>query len=1049
MTRRITVRAVRYLLPALLGCNGLPLDEGYPPATVRPRLEDGCKLPGLQKAHVTVPLAGGLATGLDDKLVPVGRSIEMRNALVGRTGEIVKRFGTTKMSNDLLGTSDTLPQAWAIANYKNCLVELGIVGNHPVSVWSPTAGGWATDGSSSVVQTSKRGPIVATRSRVASVGQGADIAYGSGYFFVIFWEPSGANATFHEVIIDATTGAKVTERTVTEAIVGTTPLNLGVVVVNGYAVFVRDTTASDLAIDVFQISSPNGMAFSQSFATTTGGIPTSFDVRVKDSTTMQIAYVDNTGVVQAVDYVPSTNTSTAWTPKDSAGANISVDGSLGWMQDFGGSGKIALIVQLAATGVKVHWDIPTTGATRQAVSSYTMDGTAAMAVRNVTGHTRGSSATGEFTVLYEVGASPATNNRINHATRTGGAIVTGTPLYRHAALRSKTWTQGGDYYVLADTNRGSLTQITRHVLRVPFTGQPAPLATLQVNMGSGGDRVASVVSAATNRWTTAATVSIRLTGNPVNYVSSDTGVDLATIAFRAAGETTIGPPREAIDNLFVPGGTLNQFDGTTYTEANFAYYPEQPTLTPSAGGGLTASSTYWYRTVYVGYDASGRKRWSQPSIAKSVATGVGQGTVTVAAETLGIVGMTGVVIEVYRGPANGTSNGDFQKVGSVANDTTADSVNFVDTVSDTSLANGEFLYTNGGIPGNDTIPGALAQAVTKTRLMFISADDPQAIWVSNKFVDGQGLRFSEGNKLLIRDDHGDLTGLAAMDDKVIAFKRDAIYVITGDGPDAAGRGGFSINLIALGTGTLNPRSIVETPDGVMFQSSPPTATSFVPRTGIYLVNFGLGVDYIGDAVERYKNEAIYGAVSLPTLNQVRFYTDSRILVYDTAKKVWSTFDLVAFAPAAACAWGDRAVYADFNAQVFIEDASLYTDDGATFTMFVATPWLQLNGLRGYQRFYRAQTVGEYQQLTGTITTVIKPFKDFETTAFTADKTLAVVNPTSGSPWKTEWHWHAKLAALKLEIRETSSTAGIKMTAVVLEYGIKSGLGRVPAANRAA
>src|SRR6185312_2629218 len=98
----------------------------------------------LQKAHITIPLGGGLATALDDKQLPIGKSIEMENCRQGRLGEIIPRGGTQALSLNILGNAATLPPSWALGTFKGALVALSQIGDYPLAMWSPTTGQWVS-----------------------------------------------------------------------------------------------------------------------------------------------------------------------------------------------------------------------------------------------------------------------------------------------------------------------------------------------------------------------------------------------------------------------------------------------------------------------------------------------------------------------------------------------------------------------------------------------------------------------------------------------------------------------------------------------------------------------------------------------------------------------------------------------------------------------------------------------------------------------------------------------------------------------------------------
>lgn len=1014
----------------LLACDGQTLG-GYPDPTVtdRPHPSDGCPV----KAKVTIPLGVGVESEIDPKLLQPGSAGGQTNSRFGRRGEVVKRTGTALLSNGLLGTTDTLPASWAMGTLGGCLVSLSGVGDHPANMYSPTALQWATDATSGLRSTGRRGPIVATPTRVAGIGRESDVAYGSGYFFVTWVDvTSAATPAVFQAAIDATTGRKVFERSVNDGL-GSIQ-NRGVRVVNGYAVFVRDTTANDLAFDAWQISNLDAGPTTTVFPTAASTFVTSstFDMFVRNATTVTAIYVV-AGVATAVDFTPSVPVAAGFTPLDQAGLSIPVDVAQNWMVDPGAAGKLTLVTVGAAAGLRVHWDI-NVGTTLPARTD--VIDAAPGPVGNVVGFTRTSLAAGEYTVLYDnFNLSPTAI--IKTGARTAGVLTGGTVMYRGQALRSKVWKQGTDFYVGSELP--STVQGTRFVLRVPAdtSTRPTHLATFQIRGGFAGGQTSAVVSPAANTWAFVDTAQIRSTGQPVGASAHGTGIELVTVSFKSMPDATTGPPREAINSLFVPGGALGQLDGTVYAEAGFAYFPETPPAPALAGGGaLTAGATYYWKFTYTYLDSYGRRWRSAPSFVLSQAMGAST-KATFAVPTLRTLGRTGALIEAWRGAANDSST--FQLVVTVNNDPTVDSVTLVDAVSDTAQAAGEFLYTNGGgVLANDSIPGFTAIAIAGNRMFGISADDTSVLWVSNLFVDGQGLRFSEQNKIVVRDTHGGFYGIAAQPNgNVVALKADATYVLSGDGPDAAGRGAFTVTLISSDVGTRNPRSVVETSEGVEFQS---TST----RAGWYRVGTGLSVDYIGAPVEAYSGRTIVGGILVPSRSEIRWYTTlGEVLVRDLVTGGWSVDVFADIRPLAVTAYnGGAAMYDENNGQVVVDDATIYTDKGQPFIHQAETPWIKMADLKGYERFRRIQGVGE---TVAAHTLTITLFKDFDTsTPMTAPQTV-----TPGTLWDWEVRYSAKVAALKVRIAYTSSNAGAKMSDVVVEYVTKTGLRPLAASKRAA
>jgi len=364
------------LVSALLvtACDTLPLDA-YPSPSVffdpmpRCRALEDRSVP-LQKGHITIPLAGGINTGIDDKQLPIGGVLELENVRAGRIGEVVPRQGTLALGTGLLGTADTLPSPWSMAAWKDCLISLSVVGKHPLNVWSPTASKWATDvinastfAQEGGVRSSRRGPVGTATSRVSNSGSRPAIAYGGGYFFVgwIETDAAGGNLVVHEAVIEAATGVVAIQRVFNDALTAAT---IGVAYTNGYGVFARSTNASDIKFDAWQVSNLTAGPTSATLATTQNVAIGIFDVITKDATTVSMVFADTgTGNLSAADFVPSTATITAWIPKNAAAASIASAGAVRWMQDLGASGKITLITGDGGN-INVQWDIPTAGATR-------------------------------------------------------------------------------------------------------------------------------------------------------------------------------------------------------------------------------------------------------------------------------------------------------------------------------------------------------------------------------------------------------------------------------------------------------------------------------------------------------------------------------------------------------------------------------------------------------------------------------------------------------------------------------------------------------------
>jgi hypothetical protein len=1005
------------------------------------------------RSSLFVPLGAGIKTDVADKLLPVGKDLEVENMQFDLTGTLSKRFGHLAQSVTIQPGATPLPQTWQLTTHKGARVSLAKPGANPLGTYSLAQGSW------NEATSDRRGPVKIDITKLTNPGQDPRTAVGGGYIFIASADVALSN-TIHLDVIDATTSHLVTGFTFTTA---NTPFGYDIVFCNGFAVLVTLEVVTGV---VFRTLSTASMSVSTTtFAATPG--TAALDVIVKNATTISVAYSDGTIHAAAVDFVPSTLATTGWSPRDATASTILMDNFCAWAIDLGGTGKMGLVTASSTQGVRMQWDIPAAGATRQAVTTYNADPATTGALLKIAAHTIDNSATGSFQIIYTTAGATGTTNVTHMAIRTSGVLTTGFVLYRSITVSSKAWTSGGDFYatfaypsLIAGAPAGN-----SYVMRLPIvTAQPtlsAPQAQFAIGatLGPAGlspGNLSSVLSLGSTFVRSLGFIK-RVGAQADSGIAPSTfGIELITVTHLSPTSIPMtGPAVEIGDSTLVPGGSIGQFDGAVYGEMGFSYPPDVATFTPGGGGAMTSNVLYWYVFVYARMDAQGRLWRSGVSVPQSVAIGANT-SVTIGVPTLRVTGYSTIRIEIYRGAANDENL--FQKVGEVANSLSADTVSYGDTASDTALAIGEEVYTgqnDNAILNNDTIPGSSFVFVFQNRVWFISADDPTELWFSNVISPGSGWRFNAQNVVRLADAHGPTYAAGVMDDKIVAIKADAIYSWNGDGPDDAGNGGYAPPLVvALGIGSTNPRSVVSSKDGVFFDSTS-------NRPGIQMVDHGLNVASAPDgsafagAVQRYANEQIMSAILVPEQSQVRFYCLSgRVLVYDMISKNWATFLLntTGHVVVSAIATSGAALIALNNQTIWLEDTSgvTYTDAGATFSERIASPWIATGGVNGFERLI--QMIGAGKTMDDHTLTVQK-LHNYDDSTIVETRTF---NETvSGTPlWNWEWNRPrvARMSAVKLILIETASSttntgAGFNAEGVTMLLGLRDGLNRQPTTTR--
>lgn len=411
---------------------------------------------------------------------------------------------------------------------------------------------------------------------------------------------------------------------------------------------------------------------------------------------------------------------------------------------------------------------------------------------------------------------------------------------------------------------------------------------------------------------------------------------------------------------FVPAGLTD--DGNwlyldfTNTSNSFAF-ENDGLQSPVIGFGEIDSGTYQYSAIWKYIDNAGRVHRSTTAIPLEVTfvdvAGVASNTIIV--PLLDLTNKADVVLEVYRTINLGT---EFRKVGSIFNvkndDPLVQYLYFIDTMSDEDLQNAnEFLYTEGQLD-NQPPPPCSIMTIYKNRMWIAGMDNKNLIQYS-KTITPEDHDFAVGfnDALFIELDPagGPITALCnLLDEKLIVFKRDSIWLISGDGANNAG-GNVNLSepiLVSSDTGCSVSNSIVTTPIGIMFKS---------PK-GIYLLDRGLNVSYLGAMVEGFNDLTVTSATLMPTKNQVRFTTSSETaLVYDYYSQQWTTF--TNYAGVDSLIYQDRFVLLRDNGTIDQEN-DVFDDNGEFVKLAVATSYVSMAGLQGFQRLYRALILGEYK-----------------------------------------------------------------------------------------
>lgn len=449
----------------------------------------------------------------------------------------------------------------------------------------------------------------------------------------------------------------------------------------------------------------------------------------------------------------------------------------------------------------------------------------------------------------------------------------------------------------------------------------------------------------------------------VSGVYAQTGINLMSFELNTQTQAL-----EIGGSLQVSGGMLWQYDGVKVREHGFNVWPEDISYSSVSSTGHLEALKYFYSVTYEWTDAAGQVHRSAPSVPKQVnleGTGSSTNKVTLYIPTLRQTYKTDnkVRIVVYRWS---TANQTYYQISNMSlttgdnpltlNNPAVDYVTFVDVLADASIIGNNILYTTGGVLENVAGPAPSSMCLFQSRYFWINAENKNLIGFSKQVIQNTPVEISDLLSLYIapttgaQGSTGDAECLSSMDDKLIIFKKDAIYYINGIGPDNTGaNGSFGDPVFITSTvGCANQQSIVQTPNGIMFQSD----------KGIWLLGRDLSTTYIGAQVEDFTDVPVTSALALPATNQVRFTLDGTIaIMYDYYYQQWG--DWTNISAQSSVIFEDLHTYLNNYGQILQETPDEFLDYSQPVLMSFKTGWFNVAGLQGYQRFYEMQLLGKY------------------------------------------------------------------------------------------
>jgi len=332
----------------------------------------------------------------------------------------------------------------------------------------------------------------------------------------------------------------------------------------------------------------------------------------------------------------------------------------------------------------------------------------------------------------------------------------------------------------------------------------------------------------------------------------------------------------------------------------------------------------------------------------------------------------------------------FEVSGAAENDTSAPTLLIIDSAPNTGTGGidaNPVLYIEGGVFSNVSPPACTLAARVRDRVWLAGTPDGYTVFYSDTVANAGTANFHD-EQTLTTDDDGPITAIAQLEANVVLFKEDALYAVFGTEGGNTGNGNTlsaPTSIPTGGIGCISSASVVETPQGLMFQS----------RRGIELIDRAFQLTFIGASVkDETAGQTVTAAVLVPAQYQIRFFLQSgKVLVFSTLNSEWTTYSYanLPLTNVRDATNVNGIVYWCGDGHILQETPGAYSDNGSVITARFKSGWIGLGQLAGYHRIHSAQLLGTYFGKTQISISIANDFSTapYQTEVFTDAQILAI------------------------------------------------------------
>lgn len=485
--------------------------------------------------------------------------------------------------------------------------------------------------------------------------------------------------------------------------------------------------------------------------------------------------------------------------------------------------------------------------------------------------------------------------------------------------------------------------------------------------------------------------------------------------------------------VFIPSSIPKVYDGRYATEAGFVSTPNFINAVEFVGiGAGTAfpTGTYGIAAVYKWKDSVGAVHFSAPEFISFTVGIANLLSIGIEVANLGMTTKEDVYIELYGTEANGTT---YYRIPRDTLNNKHTGKTYIDIYAlEMGITANEVLYTTSGVLENDLASSSTSSASFKDRIFYASSN---VLNYTKLIQPNTPIEFSANFTINPNINNKDVVTIQEMDNVLAIFGQNSISILSGEGPNNLGEQDDyrTPQQISSDVGAVDPNGVVSTPEGILFKS----------EKGIYMLNRGLYVSYIGAPVEAYNNQSVLDATLLNDTNEVRFLLSDKILSYDYYAKQWSVLTNINSTAVDAVIHNDTYHYLKSTGVVYSQNDSVYTSAGSYYSAKFETNWITVGSIavngnaqtmvQGFQRLYTINILGKYKSAHNLKVSLAYDYSD-------TIIDFATIVPTGVGVYQFEVKpSRQKCEAFKIFVEDTSQSGtgeSMVISHILLEVGIK-------------